>query len=255
MQATPIPTPPPPVAPFGYPQGGRPNGHGFWVYDVQGQPISVGCNPSALCQIVLPAGEKISAKAIQDATSWDVPDTAYGPDGRSLLIVKVRSVDPLQGNDIRTQLVVITDRAQWPYTINLYASSRAPSDGTRIELEHPQAAVHEARRVVVRSTPAPTLPPVVQPCSKRESTRYGFRGEVRFMPREVFADGSGHTCVVMPAHIQEAPVVFRADSDGDEMVNYRYRDDGMLIVDGTPDVLVLQDGSGKGSQRLYIDRK
>ena len=75
------------------------------------------------------------------------------------------------------------------------------------------------------------------------------------MPREVFADGSGHTCVVMPAHIQEAPVVFRADSDGDEMVNYRYRDDGMLIVDGTPDVLVLQDGSGKGSQRLYIDRK
>jgi hypothetical protein len=244
--------------PNGYPPGGHREQNGYYDYPVNGHAITVGINPRALGQFIFPEGQKIGSKAIQDAAHWSIPDTTYGPKDRPIVVVKITAPQAAR----RTQLIVLTSGDPWPYTISVYPSDDAPLDGTRIafvrEITKAAPVRHIASIVGVAPTPMPlaTLPPAAKPCVTHEPVGFFLRGTAQLRPTDVFTDGLNHTCMVMPSNpeqIGDHPVPFKIGNDGDEVINYHFRDeDSMLYVDGTPNALVLQDGSGKGSNRLYI---
>lgn len=306
----------------GYPTGGRRLSNGFYQFPADGRSYEVGCNPYAFCLFLFPKGAKIQARAVQDAAHWDVPFTTYGPDGRALIAVKVKSTEPFEypghtPHDIRTQLVVTTDASKWPYIISLHTTTKAPSGGTKVAFVDaaiaddlaprapsrrnsstanapawrvapsvaqatpmpastpvpaprpvaiaapistvPAAPAPAPVQIVSAPTPTPppppppqpTLPPVAAPCSLEGPAMYYIRGTADFTPTNVFDDTQGHTCIAFPHSVQSAPVVLKASADGEDVVNYYSWSAGVFVA-GTPDVLILQDGSGKGSQRIYI---
>jgi hypothetical protein len=273
----------------GYPSGGRFLSNGFYELAADGRSYDVGCNPYAFCLFLFPKGAKIQARGVQDAAHWDVPFTTYGPDDRALIAVKVKSMEPFAypghaPHDIHTQLVVTTDKSKWPYIVSLYTSNKAPSGGTKIAFYDTaiaddlaprtrgvsskapalrSAAIAGASLVPAPASPAaktvaavpaatPTLPPVPKPCSLEGPTLYFVRGMGDFAPTNVFDDTLGHTCIAFPKDMQNAPVVLLSSpSDGDAVINSYPWSDGLFVV-GTPDVLILQDGSGKGSRRIYV---
>lgn len=261
--------------PATYPAGGRRLPNGFYELSADGRTYDVGCNPYAFCLFLFPKGARITARAVQDAADWDVPFTTYGPDDRALLAVKVKSTQPYAypGHKpvmLHTQLVVTTDKSKWPYIIALHTTYGAPSDGTKIAFQDARIADDLASRAVASNvppwrvqqsqavaavatpSPQPTLPPVAKPCSLEGATMYYVRGMGDFAPTNVFDDTLGHTCIAFPKGMQDAPVVLQSSSsDGDEVINAYSWQDG-LFVTGTPDVLILQDGSGKGSHRIYV---
>jgi Conjugal transfer protein len=270
--------------PFGYPAGGNLIGNGIVEYPADGRVLAVGCNPRALCQFIFPAGTKITAKALQDAHDWAVPDTTFGPDQRAIVVVKSKSPDALAGKVVRTQLVVLTSGSTWPFTISLYTSPRAPVDGTRISFVDRSGQRVIARqpalprpRPVATASPTPAVAPNVSPspapsvqpspaatpapdpvatpaamaCTARAPMPYTITGDADFRPIQAFDDTAGHTCIVLPQTVQDAPVVYSDRGDGEETINYHTWAQG-LFVDGTPNALVLRDGAGKGSSRVYV---
>lgn len=248
-----------------YPAGGRRLANGFREYPANGQTYDVGCNPYAFCLFLFPKGAKIESRAVQDKAHWDVPFTTYGPDGRALIAVKVTSTEPFAypghvPHDIRTQLVVTTDKNKWPYIVSLHTSSAAPADGTKVAFFDASSPIADdlapgLKRALVAAaptpTPIPTLPPVAAPCSLEGPTMYFLRGTADFKPTNVFEDTQGRTCIAIPKRVADAPVVLKSANDGDEVINSYPWSAGIFVV-GTPDVLILQDGSGKGSHRIYV---
>lgn len=246
-----------------YPAGGRVLANGFREYPANGQTYDVGCNPHAFCLFLFPQGAKITSRAVQDQSHWAVPFTTYGPDDRSLLAVKVTSTEPFAypghaPHDIRTQLIVTTDKSKWPYIVSLHTSSSAPTAGTKVAFYDASSSISEdlvpggvRGKPAPTPTPEPTLPPVAAPCSLEGPTMYFLRGTADFSPTNVFEDTVGHTCIAIPKNAADAPVVLKSANDGDEVLNSYPWNAGLFVI-GTPDVLILQDGSGKGSHRMYI---
>jgi type IV secretory pathway VirB9-like protein len=79
-------------------------------------------------------------------------------------------------------------------------------------------------------------------------------GERKILPAHAFNDGK-HTYLQFNAVLPQMPIVQEVGPNGDQLVNYRIKDQTTYIIDGTPDRVALIVGSGKGQLRATIWRK
>jgi type IV secretion system protein TrbG len=200
-------------------------------------PVAVLCQPLFVCDIVLDRSETILAMATGDSARWLLSTVMSGPDAQTPHVL-VKPTD----YGLRTDLIITTDKR----VCYMILVSAAHNDQRRMRLYYPVADV---AHIIQNSYVAPDG----QVSLDRLDLAYRMHGERSFMPTRVSNDGS-HTYIQMPTGIEDMPVVFAVANDGsDAVVNYRFRD-GMFVVDGVPQRLVLVQGSGRGQRRVIIER-
>lgn len=198
--------------------------------------------PRAVTHVQFAADEEIQSVAAGDTANWELTPTR----NRKNLFVKPKF------EDHETSMTVLTNRRTYQFVL------KSTADGKKwyqrvswlyespIVLEIEQPAVEPApERVAARET-APSGKPAtaarttaLRPDSLR--FRYQIDGNAAFRPQVAFDDGR-FVYLVMPAGLQEMPVVL-AKVDGGEYALVNYTVDGNnLVVQRLVDDLVLTIG-------------
>lgn len=233
----------------GYPNGGVRRSDGTTMYQAGRSPISIGVRPGRFAIIELPYGETIVSKALFDPVRWEAPDSAFGTNlGNRVAVVKEKS----SRTDISTQLVLLTNGSTGKYVVTIHAMWNAPESGTSIGFYAGRNySNHSTPPRDVAAAPGPSPQP---PCSQHDGRVFGGYAKpvTGYNPSEVYADGD-HECIVMPAGLQQLPIVLAInDSSGqDELINYRFINNA-FVVDGMRRHLVLMLGTNQKNGRVNV---
>ncbi len=235
-----------------FPPGGMRRGDGTMMYFAGSTTLVIGCRPGRFCQVELPKGETIVAKALYDSVRWEAPDTAYGTAlSHRIVVVKERSDDPT----LSTQLIILTNGPTGRYTLTIKAMRDAPRNGTQIAfITRAPAAAPQGPTTSSDAVATQGVAAADEPCVKHEPAVYaGWDSHIEYAPTAVYED-SVHTCIVMPNNVRQLPIVLAYGVEGPEIVNYRYSD-GLFIVDGVRDHIVLQLGTTGKNSHIDIYRQ
>lgn len=203
---------------------------------------SVVCSPLQVCDIELQGGEIVRDVMVGDTVRWKIePATSGAAGGQAIhLIVKPSEAGLL------TSMVVTTSRR----TYHLQLKSHPSQYMARVGFEYPEdtstklADINARLEVGGAASGAPD----------KLNFSYSVRGNAPWKPKRVYSDGV-KTYIQFPRSIssQDAPVLFVVSGGQNRIVNYRMKND-MMVVDYAVDRAVLISGVGRRQQKITIRR-
>ncbi len=238
------------------------------------------CSPLRLCDIALERGELVKDLFVGDGR-WKIQPAVSGvpPNHQVHAIIKPGDVG------LETSLMIVTDRRVYNLNLKSSGDNYMPS----ISFDYPDSQTkkawdsfveeqdEEALRVslvkaarlqenidkqaaayAAAAAAAPENQPQVTPRLGVDiddlNFSYDLRGDFSWKPTRVFDDGI-HTYVDLPnsALSGDVPVLLVTASEGNEIVNYRLKNN-RYIVDGLVSKMTLLRGVGGRQQRVVIYR-
>ncbi|MQB46273.1 P-type conjugative transfer protein TrbG [Rhizobium sp. ICMP 5592] len=205
---------------------------------------SVVCSPLQVCDIELQAGEVVRDVLVGDTVRWKVePATSGAVGGQAIHLI----VKPAEAGLV-TSMVVTTSRR----TYHIQLKSQPTQYMARVGFEYPEDVSTKLADINARLE-ASTIPGVGVP-AEQLNFAYSLSGSARWRPTRVYSDGT-KTYIQFPRSIagQDAPVLFVVSGGQNRIVNYRMKDN-MMVVDYQVDKAVLVSGVGWRQQKITISR-
>jgi type IV secretion system protein VirB9 len=183
--------------------------------------------------VILANDEHIENVAIGDANAWQVT-----PNRRANMLF----LKPL-GPRARTNLTVVTDRRTYffdlvaaPGTHAIYGLRLAyPEEPKKPVPPAPAAPLTTEEAALAHGAPAAAP---VDPATL--DTTFTLHGAKELLPARVFGDGQA-TYIAWPKGVLLPAILGRNDRGVEGPINYAMHDD-MIVVEGTPDMIVLRTG-------------
>jgi type IV secretion system protein TrbG len=209
----------------------------------ESQP-SVICSPLQVCDIELQGGEIVRDVLVGDTVRWKVEPATSGAAGGQAIHLIVKPSEPA----LVTSMVVTTSRR----TYHIQLKSHPTQYMARIGFEYPEDVSTKlsdinARLQVVQGSGGSIAP-------EQLAFSYSLTGRAQWRPKRVYSDGE-KTYIQFPRAIsgQDAPVLFVVSGGQNRVVNYRMKND-MMIVDYNIDKAILISGVGWRQQKITIRR-
>ncbi|MBB3237127.1 P-type conjugative transfer protein TrbG [Phyllobacterium endophyticum] len=205
---------------------------------------SVACSPLQVCDIELQAGEVVRDVLVGDTVRWKVEPATSGAVGGQAIHLIVKPAEP----GLVTSMVVTTSRR----TYHIQLKSHPAQYMARVGFEYPEDVETKLADINARLE-ASTIPGAGVP-AERLNFAYSLSGSARWRPTRVYSDGT-KTYIQFPRSIaaQDAPVLFVVSGGQNRIVNYRMKDN-MMVVDYQVDKAVLVSGVGWHQQKITISR-
>ncbi|EUB98280.1 P-type conjugative transfer protein TrbG [Rhizobium sp. CF080] len=207
----------------------------------EAQP-SVVCSPLQVCDIELQGGEIVRDVLVGDTVRWKIePATSGATGGQAIHLI----VKPAEAGLV-TSMVVTTSRR----TYHIQLKSHPSQYMARVGFEYPEDVSTKLADINARLETggiAGTAP-------DKLNFSYTISGSAPWRPKRVYSDGT-KTYVQFPRSIssQDAPVLFVVSGGQNRIVNYRMKND-MMIVDYAVDTAILVSGVGWRQQRVSVRR-
>jgi P-type conjugative transfer protein TrbG len=205
---------------------------------------SVVCSPLQVCDIELQGGEIVRDVLVGDTVRWKVEPATSGAAGGQAIHLIVKPSEP----GLVTSMVVTTSRR----TYHIQLKSHPSQYMARVGFEYSEDAATKLSDINARiqsmSGPGRGVPP------EQLAFSYSLSGNAPWRPKRVYSDGQ-KTYIQFPRVIsgQDAPVLFVVSGGQNRIVNYRMKND-MMIVDYNIDRAILISGVGWRQQKVTIRR-
>ena len=205
---------------------------------------SVVCSPLQVCDIELQPGEVVRDVLVGDTVRWKVEPATSGAAGGQAIHLIVKPSEP----GLVTSMVVTTSRR----TYHIQLKSHPTQYMARVGFEYPEDVSAKLADINARLE-ASTIPGANVP-AEQLSFSYSVSGRAGWRPTRVYSDGE-KTYIQFPRRIsgQDAPVLFVVSGGQNRIVNYRMKND-MMIVDYNVDKAVLVSGVGWKQEKVTIRR-
>ncbi|WP_287106955.1 P-type conjugative transfer protein TrbG [Mesorhizobium sp.] len=205
---------------------------------------SVVCSPLQVCDIELEAGEAVRDVLVGDTVRWKVEPATSGAAGGQAIHLIVKPSEP----GIVTSMVVTTSRR----TYHIQLKSHQTQYMARVGFEYPEDVSMRLADVNARME-ASSIPGAGVPAEQLQFG-YSISGRAGWRPSRVYSDGI-KTYIQFPRSIsgQDVPVLFVISGGQNRIVNYRMKND-MMIVDYHVDKAVLVSGVGWKQEKVTIRR-
>lgn len=209
----------------------------------QVQP-SVVCSPLQVCDIELQGGEVVRDVLVGDTVRWKVEPATSGAAGGQAIHLIVKPSEP----GLVTSMVVTTSRR----TYHIQLKSHSSQYMARVGFEYPEDVSAKLADINARLE-ASTIPGAGVPAEQLNFS-YSVSGRAGWRPTRVYSDGQ-KTYIQFPRSIsgQDAPVLFVTSGGQNRIVNYRMKND-MMVVDYHIDRAVLVSGVGWKQEKVTIRR-
>lgn len=205
---------------------------------------SVVCSPLQVCDIELQGGEIVRDVLVGDTVRWKVePATSGAAGGQAIHLI----VKPSEAGLI-TSMVVTTSRR----TYHIQLKSHPSQYMARVGFEYPEDAATRLSDINARIQTMTNNDGGVPP--EQLAFSYSWSGNAPWRPKRVYSDGQ-KTYIQFPRTLsgQDAPVLFVVSGGQNRIVNYRMKND-MMIVDYNIDKAILVSGVGWRQQKITIRR-
>ncbi|KSV75626.1 conjugal transfer protein TrbG [Sinorhizobium sp. GW3] len=203
---------------------------------------SVVCSPLQVCDIELQGGEIVRDVLVGDTVRWKVEPATSGAAGGQAVHLIVKPSEP----SLLTSMVVTTSRR----TYHIQLKSHPSQYMARVGFEYPENVSGKLADINSRLETGSfgAAPP------EALSFSYTVSGRAAWKPKRVYSDGT-KTYIQFPRSIasQDAPVLFVVSGGENRIVNYRMKND-VMIVDYAVDKAVLVSGVGWRQQKITIRR-
>ncbi|MFB7146139.1 P-type conjugative transfer protein TrbG [Agrobacterium deltaense] len=205
---------------------------------------SVVCSPLQVCDIELQGGEVVRDVLVGDTVRWKVEPATSGAAGGQAIHLIVKPSEP----GLVTSMVVTTSRR----TYHIQLKSHATQYMARVGFEYPEDVSAKLADVNARLE-ASSIPGAGIP-AEQLSFAYSVSGSAGWRPTRVYSDGQ-KTYIQFPRSIsgQDAPVLFVVSGGQNRIVNYRMKNN-MMVVDYNIDRAVLVSDVGWKQQKVTISR-
>jgi type IV secretion system protein VirB9 len=205
---------------------------------------SVVCSPLQVCDIELQGGEVVRDVLVGDTVRWKVEPATSGAAGGQAIHLIVKPSEP----GLVTSMVVTTSRR----TYHIQLKSHPTQYMARVGFEYPEDVSAKLADVNARLE-ASTIPGAGVP-AEQLSFAYSVSGSAGWRPTRVYSGGQ-KTYIQFPRSIsgQDAPVLFVVSGGQNRIVNYRMKNN-MMVVDYNIDRAVLVSGVGWKQQKVTISR-
>lgn len=203
---------------------------------------SVVCSPLQVCDIELQGGEIVRDVLVGDTVRWKVePATSGAAGGQAIHLI----VKPSEAGLV-TSMVVTTSRR----TYHIQLKSHPNQYMARVGFEYPEEAATRLSDINARIQSMTNSDGGVPP--EQLAFAYSLSGSAPWKPKRVYSDGQ-KTYIQFPRTLsgQDAPVLFVVSGGQNRIVNYRMKND-MMIVDYNIDKAVLVSGVGWRQQKITI---
>ncbi len=207
----------------------------------QTQP-SVVCSPLQVCDIELQGGEIVRDVLVGDTVRWKVePATSGAASGQAIHLI-VKPSEP----GLVTSMVVTTSRR----TYHIQLKSHHSQYMARVGFEYPEDASTKLADINARLETGG----VSGAAPDKLNFSYSISGSAPWKPKRVYSDGT-KTYIQFSSSVgsQDAPVLFVVSGGQNRIVNYRMKND-MMIVDYALDKAILVSGVGWRQQKITIRR-
>ncbi|MBB3747161.1 type IV secretion system protein VirB9 [Rhizobium sp. BK591] len=205
---------------------------------------SVVCSPLQVCDIELQGGEVVRDVLVGDTVRWKVEPATSGAAGGQAIHLIIKPSEP----GLVTSMVVTTSRR----TYHIQLKSHAMQYMARVGFEYPEDVSTKLAEVNARLD-ASTMPGAGVP-AEQLSFAYSVSGKAGWRPTRIYSDGL-KTYIQFPRSIsgQDAPVLFVVSGGQNRIVNYRLKNN-MMVVDYNIDRAVLVSGVGWKQEKVTIRR-
>jgi type IV secretion system protein TrbG len=205
---------------------------------------SVVCSPLQVCDIELQGGEVVRDVLVGDTVRWKVEPATSGAAGGQAIHLIVKPSEP----GLVTSMVVTTSRR----TYHIQLKSHSSQYMARVGFEYPEDVSAKLDDINARLE-ASTIPGAGVPAEQLNFS-YSVSGRAGWRPTRVYSDGQ-KTYIQFPRSIsgQDAPVLFVTSGGQNRIVNYRMKND-MMVVDYHIDRAVLVSGVGWKQEKVTIRR-
>ncbi len=205
---------------------------------------SVVCSPLQVCDIELQGGEIVRDVLVGDTVRWKVEPATSGAAGGQAIHLIVKPSEP----GLVTSMVVTTS---WR-TYHIQLKSHSSQYMARVGFEYPEDVSAKLDDINARLE-ASTIPGAGVPAEQLNFS-YSVSGRAGWRPTRVYSDGQ-KTYIQFPRSIsgQDAPVLFVTSGGQNRIVNYRMKND-MMVVDYHIDRAVLVSGVGWKQEKVTIRR-
>ncbi len=205
---------------------------------------SVVCSPLQVCDIELQGGEVVRDVLVGDTVRWKVEPATSGAAGGQAIHLIVKPSEP----GLVTSMVVTTSRR----TYHIQLKSHPNQYMARVGFEYPEDVSAKLDDINARLE-ASTIPGAGVPAEQLNFS-YSVSGRAGWRPTRVYSDGQ-KTYIQFPRSIsgQDAPVLFVTSGGQNRIVNYRMKND-MMVVDYHIDRAVLVSGVGWKQEKVTIRR-
>ncbi|KSV63971.1 conjugal transfer protein TrbG [Sinorhizobium sp. GL2] len=203
---------------------------------------SVVCSPLQVCDIELQGGEIVRDVLVGDTVRWKIEPATSGAAGGQTIHLIVKPSEP----GLVTSMVVTTSRR----TYHIQLKSHPSQYMARVGFEYPEDTSHKLADINSRLETGS----FVGARPEALSFSYSVSGSAAWKPKRVYSDGT-KTYIQFPRSIagQDAPVLFVVSGGQNRIVNYRMKND-MMIVDYAVEKAVLVSGVGWRRQKITIRR-
>jgi type IV secretion system protein VirB9 len=208
----------------------------------QTQP-SVICSPLQVCDIELEPGEVVRDVLVGDSVRWKVePATSGASAGQSIHLI-VKPAEP----DLSTSMIVTTSRR----TYHVQLKSHPSQYMARVGFAYPDDVSAKLDGINARLG---SRAQAMDGSPERLDFSYSISGRAPWRPKRVYSDGE-KTYIQFPRSIagRDAPVLFVVSAGQKRIVNYRMKDD-LMVVDYNFDRALLIAGVGWRQQKITINR-
>lgn len=205
----------------------------------QTQP-SVVCSPLQVCDIELQGGEIVRDVLVGDTVRWKVEPATSGATGGQAIHLIVKPSEP----GLVTSMVVTTSRR----TYHIQLKSHPSQYMARVGFEYPEDASTKLADINAR------LETGGIPGADKLNFSYSISGSAPWKPKRAYSDGT-KTYIQFSRSVsgQDAPVLFVVSGGQNRIVNYRMKND-MMIVDYAVEKAILVSGVGWRQQKVTIRR-
>lgn len=206
---------------------------------------SVVCSPLEVCDIELQAGEVVRDVLVGDTVRWKVEPATSGAVGGQAIHLIVKPAEP----GLITSMIVTTSRR----TYHIQLKSNATQYMARVGFEYPEDVGSRLADVNARLG-SDTIPGAGVP-AEQLNFGYSVSGSASWRPTRVYSDGV-KTYIQFPSSLAggDAPVLFVVSGGQNRIVNYRLKDD-MMVVDYQIDTAILVSGVGFWNQDKVTIRR
>lgn len=206
---------------------------------------SVVCSPLEVCDIELQAGEVVRDVLVGDTVRWKVEPATSGAVGGQAIHLIVKPAEP----GLITSMVVTTSRR----TYHIQLKSNATQYMARVGFEYPEDVGSRLADINARLG-SDTIPGAGVP-AEQLNFGYSVSGSASWRPTRVYSDGA-KTYIQFPSSLAggDAPVLFVVSGGQNRIVNYRLKDD-MMVVDYQIDTAILVSGVGFWNQDKVTIRR
>jgi len=205
---------------------------------------SVVCSPLQVCDIELQTGEIVRDVLVGDTVRWKIDPATSGDAGQQAIHLIVKPVEP----GLVTSMVVTTSRR----TYHIQLKSHPTQYMARVGFEYTENISKKFSDINARVETGEG--PNGGVSYERLSFSYSLSGSAPWKPKRVYSDGQ-KTYIQFPRTLsgQDAPVLFVVSGGQNRIVNYRMKND-VMVVDYTIDKAILISGVGWHQKKITIRR-